>query len=108
MEEFTNDAAAVVAQMTQLTHLSCLCNWGFNSMGLQLLTRLTGLEKLEITPMVEHYDNDYSVMEMDLCAMFGMENSYPPVVLTSNVGGCTCYITCIQLADWWVCSRRMC
>jgi hypothetical protein len=95
VDEFDNDAAAVVAQMTQLTHLSCLCNRGFNSMGLQLLTRLTGLKKLEITPMVEHYDNDYSVMEMDLCAMFGMENSYPPVVLTSKVGGCTCFTACI-------------
>lgn len=68
---FNNHAAAVVAQMTQLTHLSWCCSRGFTSMGLELMTRLTNLQRLVMTPMTEDCGNEHD-MEADLVAMFGM------------------------------------
>jgi hypothetical protein len=74
-DEWSNAAAAVVAQMAQLTHLSCLCSKGFNGLGLQLLTALTNLQRLEIKAM---FCDGYSggqdcVMEMDLQVTLDME-----------------------------------
>jgi hypothetical protein len=75
---FDDRAAAVVAQMTQLTHLSWCCSRGFTSMGLQLMTALTNLQRLVITPMTEDYGRHHE-MEADLVAMFGMEGDAQPL-----------------------------
>jgi hypothetical protein len=87
-DEFDNAAAAVVAQMTQLTHLSCLCNKGINSIGLQL-TKLTSLQRLELKPVTRFVDDDdMTALEMDVVVMLsGDDNArkYPTVVLTCKV-----------------------
>jgi hypothetical protein len=74
--EWSNAAAAVVAQMTQLTHLSCLCSRGFNGLGLQLLTALTNLQRLEIKAMFcdGYSDRQDCVMEKDLQVTLDMEH----------------------------------
>lgn len=72
---FDDNAAAVMAQTTQLTHLSMSCRRGFTSKGLQCVTCLTNLQQLEITP-VTFDDGDYkhSEMEKDLeIAVFGFD-----------------------------------
>jgi hypothetical protein len=90
-----NKAAAVIAQMTQLTHLSCVCNRGINSMSIQLLTRLTGLQQLELIPVYEEYGSQSldCVMEADLAAMLSEDNRhmFGSVVLNSKV--CVCVPT---------------
>jgi hypothetical protein len=93
--EFDNKAAAVIAQMTQLTHLSCVCNRGINSMSIQLLTRLTGLQQLELIPVYEEYGSQSldCVMEADLAAMLSEDDRhmFGSVVLNSKV--CVCVPT---------------
>jgi hypothetical protein len=91
-DEWSNAAAAVVAQMTQLTHLSCFCSKGFNGLGLQLLTALTNLQRLEIAPM---FCDGYSggqdcLMEMDLQVTLDSENCHLTVLDTQVGKGLVC------------------
>jgi hypothetical protein len=102
--EFDNKAAAVIAQMTQLTHLSCVCNRGINSMGIQLLTGLTGLQQLQFIPVYEEYGSQSldCVMEADLAAMLSEDDRHMScsVVLNSKVGVCADCSSQLCV-NWW-------